>query len=141
MRCDGELDPLWVGVTYDAATWHFHSQLLKRYGVVLAPGEYSLITSMIRKGTALLVRERKDKTAIYSVRIPSVHERVYVQAKGDRLLTAFPPNKVLNAKRRELMAKASDGAASNAETHDESGLDGLHQGTAAGGNGPRADHL
>ncbi|HEY3696903.1 hypothetical protein, partial [Phenylobacterium sp.] len=73
-----ELDPRWVGVAISSQHWHFHRQLLARYKIILAPGEFSMIVSAIENGTALLIEKRRGKQAIYSARIPRVWERIYV---------------------------------------------------------------
>jgi hypothetical protein len=46
------LDPRWVGAWYPRELWHFHSQLLARYRIVLAPGEFSMIKAALRSGKA-----------------------------------------------------------------------------------------
>jgi hypothetical protein len=106
-RSVDELDPRWVGAAIYQDRWHFHRQLYARYRVVLAPGEYKMIRTAIVTGTALLVEKRKGQQAIYSVRIPSARERVYVLAAGGNLITAWPPEKRLNETRRRLLAASS----------------------------------
>ena len=106
MQADAELDPRWHGAAIPEEHWHFHRQLLARYGIILAPGEFSLIRKAIKDGTAQLVERRKGRQAIYWVRVPSVHERIYILACGLRFITAWPPEKRLNAKRRALSSGA-----------------------------------
>ena len=104
-RQDASADPLdrrWVGAAIQREHWHFHRQLLDRYGLVLAPGEFSWIVSMLETGQALLIERRGPKQAIYSIRLPRVHERIYVLAAGGKLITAWPPTRRLNAIRRSL---------------------------------------
>lgn len=96
------LDPRWAGATIRSEHWHFHSQLLRRYGIVLAPGEFTAIVTAIEDGTALLIEKRGRRQAIYSVRIPRLWERVYVLVAGGQLVTAWPPTKRLNAIRRGM---------------------------------------
>lgn len=100
-----ELDPRWIGAFIQRAHWHFHSQLHARYGIVLAPGEYKMICRAIKEDKALLVEQRNGRQAIYSIRIPSAQERVYVLAAGENLITAWPPEKRLNRLRRQLTAE------------------------------------
>ncbi len=101
-------DSRWDGATIPADHWHFHRQLLNRYGVVLAPGEFSQIVKDIRDGCAMLVKRRRTgRGAIYFVRIRSARRKVYVLAVGTRLLTAWPHDPRLNALRRQLKAAAS----------------------------------
>jgi hypothetical protein len=98
------LDPRWVGAVIPKEHWHFHRQLLDRYYVVLAPGEFSMIVEAIQSGRALLVEKRGAKQAIYSVRIPSTGDRVYILAAGRNLVTAWPPERRLHELRRQLIA-------------------------------------
>jgi len=102
MQAEVELDPRWHGAAIPEEHWHFHRQLLARYGIVLAAGEFSLIRRAIKDGTAQLVERRKGRQAIYSIRLPSVQERIYILARGLQFITAWPPEKRLNAKRRSL---------------------------------------
>jgi len=102
MSAAEDLDPRWIGATIQKEPWHFHRQLLSRYKIVLAPGEYSMIVAAILSGEALLIERRGAKQAIYSVRIPRLWERVYILAAGPKLITAWPPQKRMNAIRRGL---------------------------------------
>ncbi len=104
---DGELDARWIGAVYRKPLWHFHRQLLRRYGIVLAPGEFSGIKRDLRNGRALLVERRPDDNAIYSVRIASAGERVYVLVHGKEIVTAWPPQRRLNDIRRQRIAADS----------------------------------
>jgi len=96
------LDPRWIGAVIPREHWHFHRQLLDRYNIVLAPGEFSLVMEMINRRRAQLIEERRDGQAIYSVRLPVAQERIYVLAHGARIITAWPPEKRLNVIRRQL---------------------------------------
>jgi hypothetical protein len=82
--------------------WHFHRQLLARYGIVLAPGEFSDILREIKSGHAQLIEKRRGKQAIYSVRIARLYERIYVLSDGKHIFTAWPPGKRLNERRRKM---------------------------------------
>jgi hypothetical protein len=99
-----ELDSRWIGAVIHRDQWHFHRQLLARYGIVLAPGEFSLIVAAITDGRARLVerRGRRKRQSIYCLRIPSCADRIYVLAAGARLITAWPPERRLNLVRHEL---------------------------------------
>ena len=99
------LAKLWEGAVIDRVHWHFHRQLFKRYGIVLVPREFSKILYDIRKGKALIIERRPRGAAIVSVRIQSVDERVYLLARDQNLVTVWPPQKRLNAIRRQLMAE------------------------------------
>jgi hypothetical protein len=97
-----ELDSRWIGAVIRQDQWHFHRQLLARYKIVLAPGEFSLIVDSILTGKARLIERRRRRLAIYLVRIPSAQERVYVLAMGAMLITAWPPTRRLNDLRKGL---------------------------------------
>jgi hypothetical protein len=116
MQANEELDPRWHGAAIPQEHWHFHRQLLARYGIVLAPGEFSHIRKAIKDGTAQLVERRRERQAIYSVRVASVHERIYILACGLRFITAWPPEKRLNAKRRSLGPKTEASGVQGSET-------------------------
>jgi hypothetical protein len=105
-----DLDPRWIGAMIPKGHWHFHRQLLARYQIVLAPGEFSLIVEAINTSRALLIERRGAKEAIYSVRIPSSGDRVYILAAGQNLVTAWPPERRLNDLRRKLVARTSNRA-------------------------------
>jgi hypothetical protein len=100
---EGELDPRWVGALIPRELWHFHRQLLDRYNIVLAPGEFSAIAEALRSGRAKLIERRESGQSIHSVRLPTAQERIYVLAYGPRIITAWPPERRLNAIRRNLM--------------------------------------
>ncbi len=106
---DGDLDPTWIGVVYPKRHWHFHAQLWRRYGIVLAPGEFSQIVRNLRDGRATLILQRPNGEAIYSVRIRSAWERVYVLAHGQEIITAWPPQRRLNDLRRRLARDPEEG--------------------------------
>jgi hypothetical protein len=98
-------DPRWYGRSIPERHWHFHRQLLARYGIILAPGEFSKMLRDIRGGRALLIERRTRKTAIYSVKISreiEPNERIYVLSNGKDVFTAWPPKKRLNEIRRRM---------------------------------------
>lgn len=97
-----DFDPQWDGRSIPQKHWHFHRQLLDRYGIVLAPGEFSQILRDIRNGRAQLIKKQSGNRAIYSVRIVRLYERVYVVSNGKDLFTAWPPSKRLNEIRRRI---------------------------------------
>ncbi|HEY1925843.1 MAG TPA: hypothetical protein VGG92_00100 [Caulobacteraceae bacterium] len=96
----GGLDPRWEGASIGKEHWHFHRRLWDRYSIILAPGEFTMILTAIRTGEALLVERRGRGTAVYSFRVPSCGERVYVVAAGHALVTVLPPRPRLNELRR-----------------------------------------
>ena len=104
MTTDPHFNRRWLDVFIPAEHWHFHRQLLNRCNIVLAPGDFSAIVMAIQNGRARLI-ERQDKDrAVYSVRIPSSGDRVYVLvADSRRVITVLPPTKRLNGKRRALV--------------------------------------
>ena len=97
-----EFDPRWEGTSIHDYNWHFHRQLLNRYGVVLGPGEYSQMVRDIKSGRAPVIEQKTRRTAIYWVRIHKQFERVFILSDGKQLLTAWPPDRRLMEKRRML---------------------------------------
>ena len=93
-------NPRWNGARIPKKDWHFHRQLLRRYGIVLAPGEFSEIVRDIRNGYAKQIEKRGNKLGIYSTRISRLHEQIFVLSDGKNLISAWPPEKRLNELRR-----------------------------------------
>ena len=79
-----------MGARISKQEWHFHRQLFLRYGVVLAPGQFSQIIADIRRGRARLVKVKGKRGSIYSVRIKEAGERIYVYAIDCVPITAWP---------------------------------------------------
>jgi hypothetical protein len=100
-----DFDPRWTGASIPIDHWHFHRQLLLRYGIVLAPGEFSRIHAAIRTGQAQVIQRRSPTQNIYSVRITRLQERIYILAEGSHIITAWPPSARLNEIRRKLKGK------------------------------------
>ena len=91
-------DPRWLGAVLRPDTWHFHRRLFARYGIVLAPGEYSMIANAIRNGRAFLLK-RKGPHGLYTVVVPSAGKRIYVLARPDgQLITVYPAPKLKGTK-------------------------------------------
>ncbi len=105
LECDERFDTRWLGAYIGEEHWHFHRQLLQRYSIVLGPGEFSRMLAEIKNGKALKVEERRDGSAIYSIRVISANERIYVLAAGLHIITAWPPNRKLNEKRRQMKSQ------------------------------------
>jgi hypothetical protein len=93
-------DPRWDGAFIPETHWHFHRQLLQRYGIVLKPRQYSKIVKSIQRGKALPVETKRDGAIIYCVYVGA--ERVYLLANGRRLITAWPPDKRLHRLRDSI---------------------------------------
>lgn len=70
--------------------WHFHRQLFLRYGVILAPGQFSQIIADIRRGRARLVTNKGTRGSIYSVRLKEAGGRIYVLTIDSVPITAWP---------------------------------------------------
>jgi hypothetical protein len=87
-------DRRWLGAYTANTDWPFHRTLFARYGIVLAPGEYSAILRTLRSGQARLVMARGKQTAVYSVRVRSAGRRIYVLAVGYFPKSAWPPERV-----------------------------------------------
>lgn len=86
---EGEFDPRWLGAHISDADWHFHRQLLQRYGIVLGPGQFSKIETDIRFGRAILIRARNKNSGLYSVHLKGAG-RVYILVANGRPRTAWP---------------------------------------------------
>ena len=99
----GGFDPRWQDVAIPEADWHFHRQLLDRYGTVLGPGEYSRMLRHIRRGKALEVRRCARNRSIYAVWL-RCGELIYVIASKWMAFTAYPPSKAIRAERERLVA-------------------------------------
>ena len=91
MPMQHEFDERWNGASIPQEHWHFHRQLLARYGIVLAPGEFSKMKSDLMSGRAKLVKERPRRASIYRVKITSARKSIYVVAWNGRVFTAYPP--------------------------------------------------
>lgn len=90
-------DERWNGAAISQPEWHFHRQLLDRYGIVLGPGDYSHMLDRIRSGKALLVKTVARNRAVYRCRVKSTTEVVFVISDGKWLFTAYPTNKHMRA--------------------------------------------
>lgn len=95
-------DDRWHGKSIPQRDWHFHRQLLERYGIVLAAGEFASMVRDIKHGAALPIRKLSPRRVIYSVRTERVRERIYVVSDGRQIFTAWPPKKKLNEFRRKM---------------------------------------
>ncbi|MDQ6436613.1 hypothetical protein RB623_21395 [Mesorhizobium sp. LHD-90] len=95
-------DARWHGKSIPQRDWHFHRQLLARYGIVLAAGEFASMLRDIKHGAALPMMKLTPRKVIYSVRIERVRARVYVASDGLQIFTAWPPKKKLNEIRRKM---------------------------------------
>ncbi len=102
MSGDNGFDTRWLGKSIPERHWHFHRRLLERYGIVLAPGEFSQTLKDIATGRAPLVQRRSSKSAIYLVRNRRLWERFFVLVTDGEIRTALPPSKALRRARRAL---------------------------------------
>lgn len=102
-----KLDPRWHGAAIPEKNWHFHRQLLARYGLALLPGEYGAIIRAIRKQTsdALLI-ERRREGAIYCIRLSTAKKHIFVLAVGGIPVTAWPSSRKLRIKRRQILDRS-----------------------------------
>jgi hypothetical protein len=95
-------DDRWNGKSIAQRHWHFHRQLLARYGLILWPGEFSEMLRDIKSGRALLIKPRSKGKGIYSVRLRRQFERIYVLSNGIDIFTAWPADPRLNEIRRRV---------------------------------------
>lgn len=99
---DGGFDSRWDGKSIPKRHWHFHRQLLARYGIVLGPGEYSQMLRDIISGRATLIEQRSPESAVYMIRNTRLWDRYFVLVKNGFIVTALPPNRKLKRLRKEL---------------------------------------
>lgn len=92
-----DLDHRWHGAVIDGRDFHFHRRLYERYGVVLAPGDYSAMYKAVTRKRSRPLMKGNDGGAIYAVRVPSSNELVLVAATKTRFRTAYPPRPILIA--------------------------------------------
>lgn len=102
---DGSIDGRWLRAAIPQHQWHFFRRVFEHYRIVLAPGDFSTMLKDIKQGRALWLMDQGNGTAIYSVVIQSVFERIYVVVAGKRhVVTALPPSREMKKLRllREL---------------------------------------
>lgn len=97
-----DFDTRWLGKSIPERHWHFHRRLLERYGIVLAPGEFSQMLKDIASGNAALVQRRSTKSAVYLIRNRRLWERFFVLVTDSEIRTALPHSKALRRARRAL---------------------------------------
>jgi len=105
---DDDLDPRWHDATVKKEHWHFHRQLLARYGVVMAPGEFSLLLRDILTGNAKPIKRQSPTRAVYFAKLYYAKERIYVVVDDGRIITVLPPAKHLGRLRRQVLASDSE---------------------------------
>ncbi|GIQ74543.1 hypothetical protein [Bradyrhizobium sp. RD5-C2] len=98
MTASDHFDPRWEGASIPSEHWHLHRRLLERYGIVLAPGEFSKIATDIRKRRAHLVEVRPDGTGVYCAKIDSVGIYIFIGTKNGRMITILPASDSLKRK-------------------------------------------
>jgi hypothetical protein len=94
-----DFDPRWEGAVVRINSWHFHRRLFERYGIVLGPGEYTMIKSAIVSGKAPMV-QRRPTGSLYWVKVESAAKGIYVLARSKRLVTVWPDPKQRGKARR-----------------------------------------
>jgi hypothetical protein len=102
MGDESGFDSRWLGKSIPGRHWHFHRRLLERYGIVLAPGEFSQMLKDIASGQAPMVKRRSARSAIYMVRNTRLWERFFVLVTNDEIRTALPPSRTLKRLRRQI---------------------------------------
>lgn len=98
----GQFDNRWRDRSIPKKHWHFHRALYSRYGVVLAPGEFSRMLKDIQSGRALRVMTMDGDRAIYFIRLKRVGERFFVLVTKGHVVTALPATKKLVGARKLL---------------------------------------
>ena len=82
--------------------WHFHWHLHTRYGIVLAPGEFSQMLRDIETGRATIIERRQPNSVVYMIRNTRLWDRYFVLVTNGYVVTALPPSKRLVKLRREM---------------------------------------
>jgi len=90
-----DFDLLWNGKSIPKYHWHFHRQLFERYGIVLAPGEFSEMLRDIKTGSATLIECAPSGTTIYMIRNIRLWKQYFVLVRDGYVVTALPPGKKL----------------------------------------------
>ncbi|WP_379548334.1 hypothetical protein ACFCW2_03980 [Qipengyuania sp. DSG2-2] len=85
-----DFDDRWLNAVIGREHWHFHKRLFERYGIVLAPGEFSRIHKLIVSRRAYLV-DKSREGSIYVFKLNRTHDEFFVMAVGDRVISAWPP--------------------------------------------------
>ncbi|QDC02317.1 hypothetical protein [Mesorhizobium sp. 8] len=93
---DDDFDPLWNGKSIPKYHWHFHRQLYARYGIVLAPGEFSEMLSDIKAGRATVIERVSSDATIYMIRNTRLWKQYFVLVRNGYIVTVLPPNRRLN---------------------------------------------
>lgn len=97
---NNEFDPHWSGKSIPKYHWHFHRQLFERYGIVLAPGEFSEMLRDIKAGRATVIERVSSGATIYAVRNTRLWKQYLVLVRDGYVVTTLPPNKRLNKRGR-----------------------------------------
>lgn len=58
-----------MGACIQEREYHFHRQLLKRYGIVLGVGQFTRVKKDIERSRTHLIKARGDGAGIYAVQI------------------------------------------------------------------------
>lgn len=90
-----DFDPRWNGKSIPKYHWHFHRQLFARYGILLAPGEFSEMLSDIKTGRATVIERLPSDATIYMIRNVRLWKQYFVLVRSGYLVTALPPGRRL----------------------------------------------
>lgn len=95
-------DHRWNGKSIPKKHWHFHRQLMSRYGIVLAPGEFSQMLRDIKIGRAKVIEYRPPSSVVYMIINTRLWDRYFILVTDGYVITALPPSKRLKKLRREM---------------------------------------
>jgi hypothetical protein len=95
-----DFDPQWDGKSIPKHHWHFHRQLFARYGIVLAPGEFSEMLRDIKTGRAAIIERVPSGATIYMIRNIRLWKQYFVLVRDGYVVTALPPGRKLKRLRR-----------------------------------------
>ena len=99
---DDDFDPLWNGKSIPKYHWHFHRQLFARYGIALAPGEFSQMLRDIKDGRATVIERVPAGATIYMIRNTRLWKQYFVLVRNGYIVTALPPgNKLKRLRQRK----------------------------------------
>jgi hypothetical protein len=103
-----DLDPRWHGAIIPDGHWQFHRTIFKLYGLVLEPGELSMMLHDVKSGRAPMVVDLGVNGCIHAVRVRSVGAWVFAFVVAGAMRTILPPARPLRDARRRVLALAAE---------------------------------
>ena len=103
-----DLDPRWRGAIIPDEHWQFHRTIFKQYGIVLEPGEFSMMLHEVRAGRAPMIIDLGVNGAIHAIRVRSVGAWIFALVVEEAIRTVLPPTRPLRDARRRVAALAAE---------------------------------